>query len=30
VTDRRKVAVAAAHLRDVIADWFEADKANIN
>ena len=30
MADRRKVAVAVAHLRDAAADWFEADKANIN
>src|SRR6266498_1902506 len=30
VTDRKKVAVAAAHLRDAAADWFKADKININ
>ena len=30
VTDGRKVIVVAVHLRDVIADWFEVDKANIN
>ena len=30
VTDRRRVAVAAAHLRDAAAKWYETDKANIN
>src|SRR6266498_2156101 len=30
VVDGRKVAVAAAHLRDAAAEWYEADKANIN
>ena len=30
VADRRRVAVAVTHLRDVMADWFEVDKANIN
>ncbi len=30
VIDRRRVAVAAAHLRDVAADWYEANKVNIN
>ena len=40
VTDGRKVVVkrefmlevmvAAIHLKDVVADWFEADKGNIN
>src|SRR6266542_850301 len=30
VADGRKVAVAAAHLRDAAAEWYEADKANIN
>src|SRR6266540_2704015 len=29
VTDRRRVAVAAAHLRDAAAEWYETDKANI-
>src|SRR6266511_3818474 len=29
VADGRKVAVAAAHLKDVAAEWYEADKANI-
>ena len=30
VADRRRVAVAAAHLRDAAAEWYETDKANIN
>ncbi len=30
MTDGRKVVVAAAHLRDAAADWFEIDKVNIN
>ena len=30
VADERKVTVAAAHLRDTVADWFEVDKVNIN
>ena len=30
VINGRRVAVAAAHLRDVIIEWYEADKANIN
>src|SRR6266511_2456816 len=30
VADGRKVAVAAAHLRDAAAEWYETDKANIN
>ncbi len=30
VADGRKVAVAAAHLRDAAAEWYESDKANIN
>ena len=29
VTNGRRVAVAAAHLRDVAAEWYETDKANI-
>ncbi len=29
VTLGRRVAVVAAHLRDIVADWYEADKANI-
>ncbi len=29
VADRRKVAVAAAHLKDVAAEWYETDRANI-
>src|SRR6266498_1236785 len=29
VADGRKVAVAAAHLRDVAAEWYETDKVNI-
>src|SRR6266542_3744573 len=29
VADGRKVAVAAAHLRDAAAEWYETDKANI-
>src|SRR6266542_1322549 len=29
VADGRRVAVAAAHLRDVVAEWYETDKANI-
>src|SRR6266540_4024260 len=29
VADGRRVAVAAAYLRDVAAEWYEADKANI-
>ena len=30
VTNRRRVAVAAAYLRDTAAEWYKADKANIN
>ncbi len=30
IANRRRVAVVAAHLRDVTADWYEADKTNIN
>ena len=30
VADGRRVAVAAAHLRDVAAEWYETDKVNIN
>ncbi len=30
VADRRRVAVAAAHLRDAAAKWYETDKVNIN
>ncbi len=30
VADGRRVAVAAAHLRDAAAEWYEIDKANIN
>ena len=30
VADRRRVAVAAVHLRDAAAEWYETDKANIN
>ncbi len=30
VADERKVTVAAAHLRDAVTDWFEANKTNIN
>src|SRR6266498_5801381 len=30
IADGRKVAVAAAHLRDAAAEWYETDKANIN
>ena len=29
VTDGRRVAVAAVHLRDAAAEWYETDKANI-
>ena len=29
VADGRRVAVAAAHLRDAAAEWYETDKANI-
>ncbi len=29
VADRRRVAVAAAHLRDTVAEWYETDKVNI-
>jgi len=29
VADRKRVAVATAHLRDAAAEWYEADKANI-
>ena len=29
VADEKRVAVAAAHLRDVAAEWYETDKANI-
>ena len=29
VTDGRRVTVAAAHLRDAVAEWYEANKANI-
>jgi len=30
VADGRKVAVVAAYLRDATAEWYEADKVNIN
>ncbi len=30
VADGRRVAVAATYLRDTAAEWYEADKANIN
>src|SRR6266540_4272424 len=30
IADGRKVAVAAAHLRDAAAEWYETDKVNIN
>ena len=30
VANRRKITVVVAHLRDAAADWFEADKVNIN
>ena len=30
VADGKRVAVAAAHLRDAAAEWYEADKVNIN
>jgi len=30
MADRRRVAVAAAHLRDAAAEWYESDRANIN
>ena len=30
VANRRRVAVAAAYLKDTAAEWYEADKANIN
>ena len=29
VADGRRVAVAAVHLRDAAAEWYETDKANI-
>src|SRR6266545_2217787 len=29
VADERRVAVAAAHLRDAAAEWYETDKVNI-
>jgi len=29
VIDGRRVAVAAAHLRDAAVEWYKADKANI-
>ncbi len=29
VADGRRVAVAAAHLRDAVAEWYETDKVNI-
>ena len=29
VADGRRVAVAAAYLRDAAAEWYETDKANI-
>ena len=29
VADKRRVAVAAAYLRDAVAEWYETDKANI-
>ena len=29
VVIERRVAVAAAHLKNVAADWYKADKANI-
>src|SRR6266498_5848020 len=29
VADGRRMAVVAAHLRDVAAEWYETDKANI-
>ena len=30
MADGRRVVVVATHLRDVIAEWYEADKVNIN
>ncbi len=30
VADERRVAVAAVHLRDAAAEWYETDKVNIN
>ena len=29
MADRRRIAVAAVYLRDVVAEWYETDKANI-
>ncbi len=29
VVDRKRVAVAAVHLKDTAAEWYETDKANI-
>ena len=29
VADRRRVVVAAAHLRNAAAEWYKADKVNI-
>ena len=29
IADGRRVAVTAAHLRDVVVDWYEADKLNV-
>src|SRR5581483_5634049 len=30
VQDNRKIAVAAAHLKDMAGDWYERDRNNIN
>ncbi len=30
VANGKRVVVAAAHLRDIAADWYKADKGNIN
>jgi len=30
MTDSKRVAVVAVYLRDAAADWYKADKANIN
>ena len=30
MADRRRVAVAAAHLRDTAAEWYKTNKVNIN
>ncbi len=30
VTVRKRVAVAATHLRDTVIDWYKVDKVNIS